>query len=1029
MKKFIFSLWITMLLLINSNFVAAQKSTNPFAVKQKKEISTADFHPASLINSVYISRQTSVTTAFSVKSTPFKTPLLKSAYYFIKSYYDKNGLLSFVTCKNGEGEVYLARSTESMLQAAFIFMNQIKQSMRVNNPDREFRLLQMWNDDLGFDHLKMQQYFKGVKVYGGQVILHGKSGRINTFNGTYFPTPTIDLNPSITNESAIAIVKKDVSAVETLIDPREMKNSLLAYKETESELVIYHFKLNLENEKLVWHITIRPNFLARWEYFVDAKTGLIVNKYDNTCSDGPATANALDLNGVTRTINTYQHSGNYYLINTTKPMYNSGQSNIPNELVGAIWTIDANSSNSGDFYQVTSSNNTWNDPASVSAHYNADNTYNYYKNTHGRNSIDGNGGTIISIVNVVDENGNSFANAFWNGSAMFYGNGGDMFKPLAGAEDVGAHEMTHGVIQNTANLEYQYESGAINESMADIGGAMVDRDNWQIGEKIIPQNSPYFPSGTLRDMSNPHNGGSSFNDPAYQPAKVSEKYTGQQDNGGVHINSGIINFAYYKIAEAISKSKAEKLFYRALSVYMTKSSQFIDCRIAFEQAAKDIYGNNSTEMNAVSDAFYQVGIGDQGTGGGGSGSGAPGGIAVNPGQDFILSYDVNASDPTSLYISNTDGTNFIPISQTKLKRKPSLVDNGSWGVMISEDNKMRSVSLSGNYEESVISPDEIWDNVAISKDGNRIAAITTSIDSAIFVYDYNLGYWTKYHLYSPTFTSGITVDNVLYADALEWDYTGQYIIYDAYNEMVNNSGENVDFWDVGVIKVWDNASNTWGDGKIEKVFTGLPEGVSIGNPSLSKNSPYIIAFDYYNANDDSYAVLGANLETGDIATIYENNDLGFPSYSKLDDIVVFGTQYNGGEIVAEIAMQSDKINSTGDAYLLINDAKWPVWYATGDRNLMGVHEETVSSNFFSNVYPNPAYEDVSVVFKSEKDVAAYKVTLYNVYGQLITQKTGKTINGLNKVIFPIDRLPNGTYMVTITVGSKSKNHKIVKTYR
>lgn len=1027
MKKSYYFLWIITLMMIVNTTVIAQKNTNPFSIKQKSTVNKTLFHPAPLSQTKnHFTNSTAPIANFSFVSIPFKTPIGNSKYHFTQINYDQNGLLSFISCKNGEGESYNINAKGSYEQAAFMFLNSVKRSMRINDPQEEFKSVKTWNDELGFRHIKLQQIYQGIKVYGGQVILHGKNGLVSILNGTYFPTPKLkNLIPDLSNSQAINIVKKDVATFTQFIKPSQQKNSLLPYKETESELIIYHFKLNISNEKLAWHITIRPNILERWEYFVDAETGEIINKYNNTCSDGPATANAIDLNGITRTINTYKVGNNYYMINTTKPMYNSGQSSLPDNPVGAIWTLDANNSNNGEYYHVTSSNNVWNDPASVSAAYNADITYNYYKDTHGRNSIDGNGGTIISIVNVVDENGNSYGNAYWNGSAMFYGNGGNMFKPLAGAKDVGAHEMTHGVIQNTANLEYQYESGAINEAMADIGGSMVDRDNWQIGEKIIPANSQYFPSGTLRDMSNPHNGGSSFNDPAYQPANVSEKYTGSSDNGGVHINSGIINFAYYKIAEAISKDKAEKLFYRALSVYMTKSSQFIDCRLAFEQSAKDLYGNNSNELNAVSDAFYQVGIGDSGTGGGGTGSGSPGDIEVNPGQDYILSYDVNSDDPNTLYISSTSGENFIPISTTKLKRKPSLVDNGSWGVMISEDNKMRSISMSGSYEENVISPDEIWDNVAVSKDGNRIAAITTSIDSAIWIYDYGLGYWSKYHLYSPTFTPDVTVDNVLYADAIEWDYTGQYLIFDAYNEMENNDGENIDFWDVGVIRVWDNSSNSWGDGKIEKVFTSLPEGVSIGNPSFSKNSPYIIAFDYYNANDDSYAILGANLETGDVATIYENNTLGFPNYSKLDDIVVFGTEYNSDEVIGEIAMQSDKINSAGDAYLLINVAKWPVWYATGDRDLSDVNEQNATPLFFSNVYPNPASDDISVVFKA-KNSQNYKVSVHSIFGQLMYATDGKAISGLNKTVINLKAFAKGTYIVTITIDNQTKTDKVVK---
>ncbi len=1026
MKKLFFSTWIIVLLL-TSTVGFSQNSTSPFSYKQKQHISKTTFQPSPLTLKVKPSSQTTINHTLSVKSSAFKIPVLKSNFHFEEINYDKNGLLSFITCKAGEGEKYLSRSDESKLQAAFLFMNSVKNSMRVNKPEEEFQPVKQWSDALGFDHIKMQQYYKGIKVYGGQVILHGKNGLINTMNGTYFPTPETDeLTPVVSNKQAVDLVKKDVASITQYVIPSKRTNPLLTYKETESELVIYHFRLNLSSEKLVWHIIVRPNILERWEYFVDANTGEIINKYNNTCSDGPATANATDLNGITRAINTYKVGSNYYLINATKPMFNAGASEMPNNPIGAIWTVDANNSNSGDIYQIASGNNTWSDPASVSAHYNANNTYNYYKNTHGRNSIDGNGGTIISIVNVVDQNGNSLANAYWNGKAMFYGNGGGTFKPLAGAEDVGAHEMTHGVIQNTANLEYQYESGAINEAMADIGGAMVDRDNWQIGEKIIPPGSQYFPSGTLRDMSNPHNGGSSFNDPAYQPMNVSEKYTGEKDNGGVHTNSGIINYAYYKIAEAISKDKAEKLFYRALSTYMTKSSQFIDCRLAFEKSAKDLYGNNSNELTAVSDAFYQVGIGNSGSGGGGNGSGGPGGIETNPGEEYILSYDVNPADPYTLYISNTQGEDFVAASQTKLKRKPSLVDNGSWGIMVSENSEMMTIDLS-SFEENVISDELIWDNVAVSKDGNRIAAITTSVDSAIYVYDLNLGYWMKYHLYSPTFTPGITVDNVLYADAIEWDYTGQYLVFDAYNEMVNNDGENIDYWDVSIIRVWDNGSNTWGDGKIEKVFTSLPEGVSIGNPSFAKNSPYIIAFDYYNANDNSFAILGANLETGDVATIYENNDLGFPNYSNHDDILVFGTNYQNKQIVGEIALQADKINSTGSAYVLIDVAQWPVWYVTGDRDLNNVKEKPQDEAFFSNVYPNPAVGDISVVFNSKR-TEDYHVTVYSVFGQLILSKAGRTSNGLNKLNFNVGNLPAGTYTVNITLSNMTKTHKLVKVY-
>ena len=92
--------------------------------------------------------------------------------------------------------------------------------------------------------------------------------------------------------------------------------------------------------------------------------------------------------------------------------------------------------------------------------------------------------------------------------------------------DVAAHEMSHGVIQNTANLTYQGESGALNESFADIFGILVDRNDWQLGEEVVNPN--IFRTGALRDMQNPNNGGSRLGDPGYQPAHVSEQYHGRR---------------------------------------------------------------------------------------------------------------------------------------------------------------------------------------------------------------------------------------------------------------------------------------------------------------------------------------------------------------------------------------------------------------------------------------------------------------------------------------------------------------------
>ncbi|CAG0908569.1 unnamed protein product, partial [Darwinula stevensoni] len=156
---------------------------------------------------------------------------------------------------------------------------------------------------------------------------------------------------------------------------------------------------------------------------------------------------------------------------------------MPDDPDGVIWTIDAfNTSpekSNFKYDHVTSTNNSWSSKTAVSSHYNGGQAFEYFRNVHGRKSINGQGGNIISFVNVADDDGSSMGNAFWNGQAMFYGNGDGAFQPLARGLDVAGHEMSHGVIQSTANLEYQGESGALNESFADVFGVLIDRDDWK----------------------------------------------------------------------------------------------------------------------------------------------------------------------------------------------------------------------------------------------------------------------------------------------------------------------------------------------------------------------------------------------------------------------------------------------------------------------------------------------------------------------------------------------------------------------
>ena len=884
------------------------------------------------------------------------------------------------------------------------------------NENAQLKQLSVATDHLGVSHTRYYQTYKGIKVKGGEWLLHSKSNQVLFGNGRVFPSFECNVIPDINEQTALLLA---LNHGHKLHSKTEHSNTFTAFdsKPTIELFIDYNLQPELKPQ-LVYIAEIRPTNMHHYKVWIDAKTGDILKTLDLLCSiDGPKTATSTDLNNVSRTINTYQLGSTYYLIDASRDMYKSGQSSLPDDPVGAIWTIDAQNTDAESFAHVSSGNNTWSDKSAVSAHHNAGVSYEYFKNTHNRNSINGSGGTIISVVNVTRD-GSSMENAYWNGQAMFYGNGGFRFEPLAGALDVAGHELTHGVVSNTANLEYESQSGAINESMADIFGAMIDRDDWQMGEDITK--TSYISTGALRDLKDPHNGGNSLSDAGYQPEKMSEYYQGQQDNQGVHINSGIVNKAYYLIATDISKEKAEKIYYRALDIYLTSISKFLDLRYAVVQAATDLYG--STEVEAIKSAFDFVQIFDPNAGSGSSGNGGGGvELPVNPGTENIISVDNNSNDPNTFYKSSTAPDNFQALSQNVPKRRCSVTDNGEIMYYVSSSNTLYSVSLQSTTNEQAISNDD-WDNVAVSKDGNLLALISTEVDSSIWVYNFGTSEWKSFKLYNPTYTEGVETGNVLYADQIEFDNTGQYVLYDARNIIEGANGNDIDYWDVGIIRVWDQENTTWGDGKVEKLFTQLPDNVSIGNATYAKNSPYIIAFDYINGNSNSISVIGHNTITNTSSTIFTQSKLGFPNFSNKDDKIIFDANSTVGDPVIAIRdLASNKISpKTGsNALLLIDDAQWGVWYANGTRNLLSTEKELLTFSF-------PALEskpegvingtDINIAVPSGTDVTDLTPTFTHSPEATVWVSSNEQISGVSAQNFSLPR----TYRVIAQDGS-SKN--------
>jgi Zn-dependent metalloprotease len=242
-------------------------------------------------------------------------------------------------------------------------------------------------------------------------------------------------------------------------------------------------------------------------------------------------------------------------------------------------------------------------------------TYNFFRDIFDRNSIDTRGMKLDSTVHY----GEDYNNAFWNGTQMVYGDGdGDIFQRFTKSIDVIGHELSHGVTQYEAALEYEGQAGALNESFSDVFGSLVKqyalkqkagKADWLIGSGLFTRK---VNGVALRSMKDP---GSAYNDPTIgkdpQPGHMKDYVETTDDNGGVHINSGIPNRAFYLTAIELGGyawEKAGKIWYIVLTERLRERSNFQRAAELTCEVAASLYGKRSHEQNAVKNAWYLVGI-------------------------------------------------------------------------------------------------------------------------------------------------------------------------------------------------------------------------------------------------------------------------------------------------------------------------------------------------------------------------------------------------------------------------------------
>jgi thermolysin len=467
-------------------------------------------------------------------------------------------------------------------------------------------------------HERLNQYYNGVRVQGGDVARQTERGVSVSIFGTVYPDINLSVDPAITTSDAAAIVKRE-SGVD--LGPSKMPQLLILPQDTGYRLV-YRAKAYTVD--------------GATEYFIDANDGSIVMTLDGAQRQTAAVGVGTGVLNDQKKMSVTAQGGLFFADDSLRPPL--------------LWTIDMhqNVQRTLDFLnglitlnepdRASDSDNKWTDGATVDAHSYVGYTYDYYYKRFGRKGLDNNNIHLASLVHPVDRNtvfsqpatilGLFFVNAFYAGDGiMVYGEGlpsnvtlgGQFWNYLAGALDVTAHELSHGVTEFTSNLIYQGESGALNESFSDMMGTSVEffyqppgsgpmKADYLIGEDVVTP-------GGLRSMANPN----AFGDPDH----YSRRYTGTLDNGGVHTNSAIGNQWFYLAIEGgtnrtsglqvtgvggANRDQIEKVVYRAFTQLMPANATYSTARAVTIQAATDLYGASSAAVRAVTQAWTAMGV-------------------------------------------------------------------------------------------------------------------------------------------------------------------------------------------------------------------------------------------------------------------------------------------------------------------------------------------------------------------------------------------------------------------------------------
>ncbi|MCH2034927.1 MAG: M4 family metallopeptidase [Tenacibaculum sp.] len=522
----------------------------------------------------------------------------------------------------------------------------------------EFRRQKSSIDKQKNNHETFQQYFQGLKVEYGQVKIHKKNGEIDAYNGKYYDVANLNTSPRLSESSIISIAAKHMG--NTVFWPGD---NLTKLSKPKMELLILPSRRS-DEINLAYAVTVGATkpVMKLGVLYIDANNGSILkyknqlfacfenhdhSSHNNTQSTKrygkSLVASASGFAAYTGSVSfeTKSDGSNYILNDETRAA--SSQWNLTNQGLGnrkGIITVDMRNGTdyvNGPIYDFTDADNNWSavematddNIYAIDVHWGTTQLYDYWKNEHNWNSYNGSNSALLSMVHYDAD----WTNAAWGAVSntagfMLYGDGAGKFTPLT-TLDVIAHEIAHGINNATSNLDYEYESGALNEGLSDIWAMVFENyANDNLGTNTDPSRiNDQNAGGALRSFSNPNSygqpdtyGGTYW----YDTTNCTPSQNGN-DYCGVHTNSGVLNHWFWLLynggsgtndigntysVTAINVYDAADIVWQMQQNYLTSTSDYTDARVAAIQAATDLYGACSQEVTSVTNAFYAVGVGE-----------------------------------------------------------------------------------------------------------------------------------------------------------------------------------------------------------------------------------------------------------------------------------------------------------------------------------------------------------------------------------------------------------------------------------